>query len=125
VDTEIVEMTLPDGTPMLVRAMRINAGDEDEEGGGGPSDVGMRQAFSRVTGTVRGVAVGLHGALEAVSPDLVSVELGFDMAIKGSQVIALIADAGGHASIKVKLEWRGSANGETTAGLGDEQPGES
>jgi hypothetical protein len=107
-DAEIVEMTLPDGTLMLVRAERIGDKEDDQR----PSDIGMRQifSFSRITATVRGVAAELHKALEAVSPDLVSVELGFDMAVKGSQVIALIADAGAHASITVRLEWHGSSN---------------
>ena len=118
-DTEIVEMCLPDGTPMLVRAERIGGKEE----GDGPSDVGLRQffSFSEVTATVKGVATELHKSLLAVSPDLVSVEVGFDMAIKGSQVIALIADAGAHASIRVRLEWRGSAD-EHGGAVADAQP---
>jgi hypothetical protein len=113
VDTEIVEMTLADGTPMLVRAKRIGGEEGEEEEDGGPVDVGRPIfSFSQVTGAVKGVASELHQALQAVSPDVVSVELGFDMAIKASQVVALFADAGAHASIKVRLEWRGSGADE-------------
>jgi Trypsin-co-occurring domain 1 len=121
-DTEIVEMSLPDGTPMLVRAELIGTTARGEEEDDGASDIGIRQifSFSQITNTVRGVATELHKALEAVSPDLVSVELGFDMAIKGSQVIALIADAGAHASIKVRLEWRDTSGGEAGAEPADE-----
>lgn len=113
-DTEIIELSLPDGTPLLVRAERIGE-KEAEEQDGGPADIGFFQirSFSGVTATVRGVATELHKALEAVSPDLVSVELGFDLAVKGSQVIALVADAGAKASIRVRLEWRGSSSEES------------
>lgn len=128
-DTEIIEMTLANGTPMLVRAERIGAEEGEEEGEGDDgeaADVGLRQifSFSQVTDAVRGVATELHHALETVSPDVVSVELGFDMAIKASQVVALIADAGAHASIKVRLEWRRSSS-EGANSISAESPAES
>lgn len=100
-DTEIVEVSLPDGTRLLVRAERIG------EAGQGPADVGLRDflSFSHVTASVRGIAAELHQALQAASPDVVVVDLGFDLAIKGSQVLALVADAGAHAAMSVRLEW--------------------
>jgi hypothetical protein len=147
---EVVELELPDGTPMLVRAMRVpeDEWESSDAGLGGPSDVGLdgpadvalgRPSFKLVTRTVQGVATELHKALRAAAPDKVTVELGFDLAVKGSALVALVADGGAHATIKVKLEW-GAGNqskdpDDETAGdsadladdLGEEsarQPGE-
>jgi hypothetical protein len=122
VDTEVVELALPDGTPMLVRAIKVpedERGPSDaglrgpaDAGSGGPSDVLLgRPSFKFVTQTVRGVATELHKALEAASPDKVTVELGFDLAVKGTALVALVADGGAHASIKVMLEWGGTPDG--------------
>jgi hypothetical protein len=136
--TEVVELTLPDGTPVLVRAERVKestrrpADDADSDGpadsgaGGpadtgfdGPSDVGLEDySFELVTKTVRGITGELHKALKAVSPDRVSVEVGFDLALKGNHLIALVVSGGVHASLKVKLEWGGESAGNT----GDEPP---
>ncbi|SRR6266567_1431936 len=118
-DAEVVEVALPDGTPVLVRAVRVTEVEwgPSDAGLGGPSDAGLdgpedvafgRPSFKLVTRTVQGVATELHKALRAASPDKVTVELGFDLAIKGSALVALVADGGAHASIKVKLEWDGS-----------------
>jgi hypothetical protein len=100
-DTGIEEVELPGGAKMLVRTQRI----EDEVDG--PSDVGLRKVFefSAVTSSVRGIAAELHDAVKAAKPDQVSVELGFDLAVKGSQLVALLVDGGVTASIKVRLTW--------------------
>jgi hypothetical protein len=72
-------------------------------------------SFKVVTRTVRGVATELHKALQDASPDRVSVELGFDFAVKGSQLVALVVDGEVGASIKVKLEW-GKVSSEDSSG---------
>jgi len=131
--TEVVELSLPDGTPVLVRAELVqgvewrSTGGVDYEGpsdsgSGAPSDTGLgSHSFTLVTKTVRGVACELHKALQAVSPDRVSVEIGFDLALNGSQLVALVASGGVHAALKIRLEWGGKSAGEA----GDEQPEES
>lgn len=98
---EYVEVRLPDGARLMVRAERIGGTAP------GPADIGLREflSFSHVTAAVRGIATELHEALRAASPDVVAVDLGFDLAIKGSQVLALVADAGAQASVHVRLEW--------------------
>jgi hypothetical protein len=109
-DIEVVDVELPDGALLLVRAERVG------DAGRGPSDVGLREflTFSHVTASVRGIAAELHKALEAARPDLVAVEIGFDLAIRGSQVLALVADAGTQASIQVRLEWHRDLAGTFT-----------
>jgi len=123
--TEIVELRLPDGTPVLARAELVDdvpwrpADGVDYEGPsdagfGGPSDAGLGgHSFELVTKTVRGVAGELHKALQAVSPDRVSVEIGFDLALKGSYLVALVASGGVHAALKIRLEWGGESTGNT------------
>jgi Trypsin-co-occurring domain 1 len=103
--TEVVEVSLPDGGLLLVRAERID-GEAD-----GPSDVGLRNflSFSGVKASLRGIATELHEALQTAKPDVVAVELGFDLAVKGSQILAMVADAGGTASMRVRLEWHNNA----------------
>jgi NTP-dependent ternary system trypsin peptidase co-occuring protein len=137
--TEVVELTLPDGTPVLVRAERVQesmrrSADGNGRGGpadsgaygpadtgfDGPSDVGrVEYSFELVTRTVRGITGELHKALKAVSPDRVSVEVGFDLALKGNHLIALVVSGGVHASLKVKLEWGGESAGDA-----DDEPPE-
>jgi hypothetical protein len=140
---EVVELTLPDDTPLLVRATRIGkaAGQGPSDGGYGgpsdtrfgvpsdtgfgvPSDTGMKDLFSfdTVTKTVHGMACELHKALSAVSPDRVSVEFAFDLAVKGNQLVALIASGGVHAAIKIKLEWGSESTGNSRDDSNDGQP---
>jgi hypothetical protein len=131
VGTGVVELSLPDGTPVLVRAELVqeaewrSADGADYEGPGdagfgGPSDVGIGgYSFDLVTKTVRGVTGELHKALQAVSPDRVSVEIGFDLALRGSHLVALVVSGGVHAALKIRLEW-----GSESAGNSDDERSE-
>lgn len=117
--TETVEVCLPGDARLLIRAERINEAelvqiDRDDQG---PSDVGFREFlhFRQVTSSVRAVATELHKALQAAQPDVVAVDLGFDLAVKGSQILALAVDAGTHATIKVHLEWHKNPNAPLVA----------
>lgn len=102
-ETDIAEVAFPDGSLMLVKAQRVGPGVQ------GPSDVGLKKAleFSAITSAVRGVVGELHSALETAKPSEVSIEFGFDFAVKGSQVVALLVDGGMTASVKMRLEWHG------------------
>jgi hypothetical protein len=107
--SETIEVVLPDDARLLIRATKVEDADlvqidgEDD----GPADVALRDYlhFRHVTSSVRMVATELHKALQAAKPDVVSVDLGFDLAVKGSQLLAMIVDAGTHATINVHLEW--------------------
>jgi Trypsin-co-occurring domain 1 len=110
-ETEIVNVELPGGEPLLVRVQRL---DDDADR---PSDIGLREflSLSHVTASLKGLASELHSAVQGAAPDVVSVELGFDLAIKNSQILAMIVDAGGSASIRVRLEWHGGEPGHASA----------
>ncbi|MET9669665.1 CU044_2847 family protein [Streptomyces sp. NPDC006475] len=112
---EVVELQLPGGGAVLVRALTVAAGvDELDTGGGGPSNVGLREAlsFTAVSTALRGVATSIHDAFGAVKPDLVEAEFGFEFAMKGSQLVCLLVGGEAKATLRVRLEWQnGSAAG--------------
>lgn len=110
-DIDVVEFCLDDGTLVLASAIEVESD--------APADAGRRGSlsFSHVSASIRGLAGELHKALQAAKPDVVVVELGFDLAVKGSQLLALIADAGTQASVKVRLEWHGDGGGEVAKSI--------
>lgn len=101
-EIETIEVSLPGDARLLVRAERIGGATAQ-----GPTDVSLRGflSFSHVVASIRGLATELHQALQAAAPDLVTVDLGFDLAVEGSQLLALVADAGTRASIRIQLQW--------------------
>lgn len=103
-EPEIVELALPDGGCILVRTEKIGGA----RGGGGPEDVGFKDAlsFSTVSATVRGVATDIRQALKSVEPDVTEVEFGLELAIKGSKLVCLLVDGETKATLKVRMEWR-------------------
>ncbi|MFE4060727.1 CU044_2847 family protein [Streptomyces sp. NPDC059096] len=107
-NSEIVELELPDGGGVHLRAERIlPAADTESEG---PSNVGLRQAlsFSTVSTALRGVAAEVHRAIATATPDVAEVEFGFEVALKGSRVVCLLVDGDTKATIKVRMEWHKS-----------------
>ncbi|TYK53129.1 CU044_2847 family protein [Actinomadura decatromicini] len=109
-DACFVELDLPDGGSVLVRASQVDPDGLDE----GPSNIGVKEAlsFSSVTSALRGVAADVHRAVKAVEPDVAEVEFGFELAVKNSRVVCLLVDGEGKATLKVRLEWKKGGNGE-------------
>ncbi|MER5464584.1 CU044_2847 family protein [Streptomyces sp. NPDC002668] len=106
---EVVELDLPGGGAVLVHALPLSAGgDELDREASGPSNVGLREAlsFSAVSTALRGVAASIHDGVKAVKPDVVEAEFGFEFAMKGSQLICLLADGEAKATLRVRLEWQ-------------------
>ena len=124
--TEIVDVTLADGASLLIWAERIGEAPPDAPDDEEPNDAGFSEliSFRHVAASVRGITRELHKALEAARPDRLTVELGFDLAVKGSQVLALIADAGTHASVMVRLPWDHGAIMPADEADEDAEPGE-
>lgn len=75
-ESEIVEVTLPNGATALVRARAVD--------GGGAVKTGRRDKFdfASVAATLEGVTDSIRGALTKAAPDSVSVELSFELAVK-------------------------------------------
>ncbi|MGX6744810.1 CU044_2847 family protein [Streptomyces peucetius] len=110
-DAEIVELDLPGGGRVLVRASQVHGDTAAVEFDEGPANVGLREAlsFSAVSSAIRGVASEVHRALETAAPDVAEVELGFEMALKGSRMVCLLVDSEAKATIRVRLEWHKGA----------------
>jgi hypothetical protein len=74
---------------------------------GGEQEVGFSfaEGFDGVMDTIKSVSMKVSDALQAVSPDKFSVELGFEFVLEAGKLVALFAKAGGTASINVTLEW--------------------
>jgi hypothetical protein len=62
------------------------------------------EALSR---TVRGMAASLRAAVDDLAPDEVQVEFGLELALKSGQLISMLAEAGGTASVNITLAWKG------------------
>ncbi|MFF7928971.1 CU044_2847 family protein [Streptomyces mirabilis] len=108
-EAEIVELELPGGGAVLVRAVAVEAGVDDlDNDGGGPSNVGLREAlsFTAVSTALRGVATAVQDAFQAAKPDTVEAEFGLEFALKGSQMVCLLVDGEAKATLRVRLEWQ-------------------
>jgi Trypsin-co-occurring domain 1 len=64
------------------------------------------EALSR---TVRGMSASLRAAVDDLAPDEVQVEFGLELALKAGHLVSMLAEAGGTASVKVTLAWKGDA----------------
>ena len=79
----------------------------------GPQNVasgGLRRLdIEDLSRTVRGMSSSLRAAVDDLAPDEVQVEFGLELALKSGQLISMLAEAGGTASVKVTLAWKGDA----------------
>ncbi len=97
--TRVVEVELPNGARALVRATEVEAG--------GAEKVGWpdRFSFTEVAATLEGVAQSVRDALQQVTPDKVTVQLGIELALKAGKLTGLIVEGEGTGSLTVTLEW--------------------
>jgi Trypsin-co-occurring domain 1 len=104
VESEIVEVTLPNGATALVRARAVD--------GGGAVKTGRRDKFdfASVAATLEGVTDSIRGALTKAAPDSVSVELSFELAVKSGVLVGLLVDGETTGSITVTLGWERDRN---------------
>jgi hypothetical protein len=99
--TQVVEMTLPNGTTALGR---VAIG----EGAGAMKTSGVPKFdFDDVAKTLEGLAQSLKGALADAAPDRVTVELGLELAVKNGKLSGLLVEGEGKGSLGVTLEWAG------------------
>lgn len=124
VNDGIAQVRLDDGTVVWARVGRPAklsgddpGGEQDRTGGGPPGgqergaylDSGFGSRIADLTGgladTVRGVVRSVQMGLASAAPQSVTVEFGIDLSVKSGQVISLISDGSGQASVKVTLSW--------------------
>ncbi|MCF4137128.1 hypothetical protein L1856_10450 [Streptomyces sp. Tue 6430] len=99
--------------------MRVD--DEDE----GPRDTGFGDRLSRQLGdlpqTLEAVTHGVRSGLRRAAPDEVTLEFGIEIAAKSGQLVSVVTEAGGKATLKVTVTWR---KGEAAVSTVTETPGE-
>lgn len=117
----ITQVRLDDGTVVWARVT------EPQELRGGASGSGYEDSSASSPGrrvadmaggladVARGVVGSLRMGLAAARPHEVTVEFGIELSARAGQVISLIADGDGKASIKVTLTWTERGDGSPDA----------
>ena len=98
---QIVEVTLPNGDPVLVSVRVPGPGSEAHRGTqdvaigevGAVIQAGLLPGF---TETIRGVVSSVQHALEQVKPDAIAVEFGIEITARAGRVLSVLAETGGH-----------------------------
>lgn len=105
-DTRVVEVTLPNGTTALVRAVEVDGG------GATKTAFGDKFDFGDVAGTLEGLSDAIRSSLAKAAPDKVTVVLGLELAVKAGRLTGLLVEGEGRGSLTVTLEWgHGGAGG--------------
>ncbi|MEV4441315.1 CU044_2847 family protein [Streptomyces sp. NPDC049577] len=102
----ITQVRLDDGTVVWARVSE--AQELGRDGGGYADSSAARRVASMASGmadVVRGVVGSLRTGLAAARPDEVTVEFGIELSAQAGQVVSLIADGSGKASVNVTLKW--------------------
>ena len=69
-------------------------------------DVGFRDArLTSITDVLREVGTVIKSAIEPLSPDTATLEMGLGVSGKTGQILALFGEAASEASVKVTLTW--------------------
>jgi Trypsin-co-occurring domain 1 len=101
-ETEVVEVSLPNGQLALVQARRVD--------GGGATKTGLgRLDLDGVTQVLEGVTEAVRAGLAKAAPSKVSVELGVELAVKSGKLLGMIVDGESKGSLTITLEWDRSA----------------
>lgn len=107
--TDTVQAVMPDGSSMWVR---VN--DDDE----GPRDTGFGDRLGRqlsdLPQTLETLTRSVRSGLRRSSPDEVTLEFGIEIAAKSGQLVSVVTEAGGKATLKVTVTWRKGEPAEST-----------
>jgi len=94
----LVRATLDSGTELLVE---VRATDDPER------DVSLedRFDFEGLTNSIVELAEHMSSAVERVSPNRASIELGLDVGVATNGLTALLVRGTGNATVRLTLEW--------------------
>lgn len=117
--SDAVQAVMPDGTSLWVSV------DDDDDG---PRDTGFGERLARrledLPQTLEAVTNSVSAGLRGAAPDEVTLEFGIEIAAKSGQLVSVVTDAGGKATLKVTVTWRKGESGVITltgaAGEGSE-----
>ena len=94
--TEIIPVTLEDGTEIRVEATIIG---EQRVG------VGGNYSFEKVGSTVVTIANQLVKSLQSVKPDKTTLKFGLEIAAETGTLHTLLVKGSGKSNLEVTLEW--------------------
>lgn len=106
---QAVKVQMPDGQVIWARVET------------GPSDVAASDAIKKLdieglTSSIKSVSHAVWEAAQDLTPDTVGVEFGLELAVKSGQLVSILAEASGKASLKVSMSWSNGATPAQVAG---------
>ncbi|MEU8580230.1 CU044_2847 family protein [Streptomyces abikoensis] len=105
---EAIEIDLGDGV-ILYAAVRGNRPRRDS-GDAGAASIAARHTFEEVRGTIQAVGRWAKDtAANCGDPSWCEVEFGLTLSVRSGRLIGVLAEAGGEASLLVRLGWDRSA----------------
>jgi hypothetical protein len=103
----VIELKFNDGTAMLAEIADIApvvAGSDRQQLSGGMAEK-MVASFDLVSTCIKNVASEVQAAISTVMPTSTEIEFGLKISAESGQVLALLVDGSGEASLKIKLRW--------------------
>ncbi|MDT0529182.1 CU044_2847 family protein [Micromonospora sp. DSM 115977] len=96
--TSVVKVEMPDGQVIWAR-VGTGAGDV------AASDVVKKLDVEELKSSVRAVSSAVRAATTELLPDTVTVEFGFELAVKAGKLVSVLTEVGGKATLSVSMSW--------------------
>ena len=94
--TEIIPVTLEDGTEIRVEATLVG---EQEVG------IGGKYSFDVVGATIVAIANQLTKSLQSVKPDKATLKFGMEIVLETGSLHALLVKGAAKSNLEITLEW--------------------
>jgi hypothetical protein len=95
--TKIVEVSLPNGTIINLRAENLGGEEYIAEK--------LPQSFEEIGATIEEIGKVIFSTLQQIKPHRGSVEFGVKIAVKSGKLTTLLVEGSGEATLNVRLEW--------------------
>lgn len=117
---ETIEVHLGDGTTVYAAVRDPRTGRDDrtgrDSGDAGAVSTAVRHTFDQVRETVQAVGQWAKDtAVKCGDPSSFEVEFGVTLSVQAGRLIGVLAEAGGEASLNVRLTWDRAGSGTPTA----------
>jgi hypothetical protein len=103
-ETQVIEVTLPNGATVGIEASVFEPVAEAEE----ERRISLTDlSFSGVNKAIEGMIETLWTSLQKAAPEKATVEFGFEIAVKNGELTGIFVKGSGKTNLKVTLEWSG------------------
>lgn len=103
-DTLGINVELPNGATMVVRAHGADQGATDVGGLGA-------LPFAQVRDSVEGLSKTILDAIRAAAPSEATIELGLDLQLESGKLTSVLVDGSAAATLRITLCWRAERPG--------------